>query len=123
VPGADFVLLSVAIGRMDLWEQDFRIPLSFGFRHVYGENGGPGAMFHALRNYQLIFPILRDIERLCPETCLLNFTNPEARILTAILKLTKIKAIGLCHGFHNFSDWLVMFLIAPWKNLIFAPPG
>ena len=29
LPGADFVLLSVAIGRMDLWEQDFRVPLSF----------------------------------------------------------------------------------------------
>ena len=98
LPDADFVLLSVAIGRMDLWEQDFRIPLSFGFRHVYGENGGPGAIFHALRNYKLIFPILQDIERLCPEAYLLNFTNPEARILKAILTLTNIRAIGLCHG-------------------------
>ncbi|MCP4399201.1 MAG: hypothetical protein GY801_18105, partial [bacterium] len=76
LPGADFILLSVAIGRMDLWEQDFRVPLSFGMRHIYGENGGPGALFHALRNYNLIFPILRDIETFCPEAYLINFTNP-----------------------------------------------
>lgn len=123
LPGADFVLLSVAIGRMDLWEQDFRIPLSFGFRHVYGENGGPGAIFHALRNYKLIFPILRDIERLCPATWLLNFTNPEARILTAILKLTKIKAIGLCHGFHNFQRLVGKIFDRPLEELDIRTAG
>jgi alpha-galactosidase len=102
LPKADFVLLSVAIGRMELWEQDFRIPLGFGVRQIYGENGGPGAVFHALRNFELIFPILKDIEDLCPDALLINFTNPEARILTAILKLTKLNAIGLCHGFYSF---------------------
>lgn len=40
--GADFVLLSIAIKRTELWEQDFRIPLGFGIPHIYGENGGPG---------------------------------------------------------------------------------
>ena len=123
LPGADFVLLSVAIGRMDLWEQDFRIPLSFGFRHAYGENGGPGAIFHALRNYKLIFPILRDIERLCPEAHLLNFTNPEARILTAILKLTNIHAIGLCHGFHNFQRLVCNVLNRPLHELDIRTAG
>lgn len=106
LPGADFVLLSVAIGRMELWEQDFRIPLGFGVRQIYGENGGPGALFHALRNYELIFPILKDIENLCPDALLINFTNPEARILTAILRLTKLKAIGLCHGFYSFHEFV-----------------
>jgi alpha-galactosidase len=123
LPGADFVLLSVAIGRMDLWEQDFRIPLSFGMRHIYGENGGPGALFHALRNYTLIFPILRDIERLCPEAYLLNFTNPEARVLTAILKLTNITAIGLCHGFHSFHRLASKVLKRPLEELDLRTAG
>ena len=101
---ADFVILSVAVDRMGLWEQDFRIPISYGVRHTYGENGGPGALFHALRSFHLIFPILRDIERFCPETVLFNFTNPEARVLSAILKLTRINAIGLCHGFYSFHQ-------------------
>jgi alpha-galactosidase len=123
LPGADFVLLSVAIGRMDLWEQDFRVPLSFGMRHIYGENGGPGAVFHALRNYHLIFPILHDIERLCPEAYLINFTNPEARILTAILTLTKIKAIGLCHGFYDFHHLVSRVLERPVEDLDIRTAG
>ncbi len=123
LPGADCVLLSVAIGRMDLWEQDFRVPLSFGMRHIYGENGGPGALFHALRNYKLIFPILRDIEKLCPQAYLINFTNPEARILTAILKLTKIKAIGLCHGFYSFHRLVSKVLERPVEELDIRTAG
>ena len=102
LPGADYVLVSVEQRRMELWEQDFRLPLAFGMKHVYGENGGPGAIFHTLRNYEILFPILEDVAKLCPGSLLLNFTNPETRILKAILTLTKVRAIGLCHGFYDF---------------------
>ena len=83
---------------MPLWEQDFRVPLAFGFKHCLGENGGPGAMFHALRNYEIVLPICRDVERLCPQALVLNFTNPESRILMAMCHLTRVRAVGLCHG-------------------------
>ena len=98
LPNADYVITAVARKRMELWEQDFRIPLSYGFKHCLGENGGPGALFHALRSFELIIPICRDIETYCPNALLLNFTNPEARVLHAILNLTKVNAVGLCHG-------------------------
>ncbi|MBE3070587.1 MAG: alpha-glucosidase/alpha-galactosidase [Planctomycetes bacterium] len=98
LPGADFVITAVTRNRMPLWEQDFRVPLAFGFRHCLGENGGPGALFHALRNYEVILPICRDVERLCPGALVLNFTNPESRILMAMCHLAKVRAAGLCHG-------------------------
>ncbi len=110
LPGADYVITSVARKRMELWEQDFRVPLAHGFRHCLGENGGPGALFHALRSFELIIPICRDVERLCPDALLLNFTNPESRVLHAICHLTKAKAIGICHGvfgaLHAISQYL-----------------
>ena len=115
--GADFVLVAVAVKRMELWEQDFRVPLAFGAPHVYGENGGPGAAFHALRNLNIIMPVCRDIERLCPGAWVLNFTNPEARVLTAILTLTRLKALGLCHGFHSFQDLAARALQRPLASL------
>jgi alpha-galactosidase len=99
LPGADFIIVAVDARRMELWEQDFRVGMAFGFRHVLGENGGPGGLFHALRNLHIVMPVCHDIERLCPEAIVLNFTNPEAIILTGILTLTKLKAFGLCHGF------------------------
>jgi alpha-galactosidase len=114
---ADFVLISIAVKRMELWEQDFRVPLAFGVPHVYGENGGPGAAFHALRNFKIILPICRDIERLCPHAWVLSFTNPEARVLTAIRTLSRVKAIGLCHGFYSFRRFVQAALARPVEQL------
>jgi alpha-galactosidase len=98
LPGADYVLVAVCRQRYPLWEQDFRVPLAHGFRHCLGENGGPGALFHTLRSLELVIPICRDMERLCPMALLLNFTNPEARVLHAVCHLTKVRAAGICHG-------------------------
>lgn len=103
LPDADYVIAAVARDRWLMWEKDFYIPLAFGFRHVYGENGGPGAAFHTLRSLHLMIPICRDMEELCPGALLLNFTNPESRVCLAVRRLTRIKAVGLCHG--PVSTW------------------
>lgn len=74
------------------------MPAAYGIKHVLGENGGPGAVFHTMRSLGLVVPICQDVERLCPDALVLNFTNPEARVLHAMLHLTRVKAVGLCHG-------------------------
>ncbi len=114
---AAFVIVSVAVNRMALWEQDYRVGIACGIEHIYGENGGPGAIFHALRNYQLILPLCRDIERIAPQAVVFNFTNPESRILSAILTLTKLKAYGLCHGFYGFYQTVEKILGRPVAEL------
>jgi alpha-galactosidase len=92
------VVCAVARRRGELWEQDYRVARACGFEHPYGENGGPGALFHALRSFHLVHPICRDVEELCPEALFLNFTNPEARVLQSICDLTGVRAVGICHG-------------------------
>lgn len=113
LPGAAYVVTAVARQRMPLWEQDFRVPLAHGCRHCLGENGGPGAVFHTLRSLELVMPICRDIEELCPDALLLNFTNPEARVLHAILHLTKVKAAGICHGVFSAIHQVETYLKRP----------
>ena len=93
---ADFVILSVAVDREKCWEIDFRLAQKHGIMH-YAENGGPGGLMHASRNLALIMPILRDIERLCPEALVLNFTNPVPRICAAAARHTTVRMIGICH--------------------------
>lgn len=115
LPNADFVIVAVAVKRFELWEQDFRVPIAFGFKHVDGENGGPGAAFHSLRSFHQVVPIARDMEELCPEALMLNFTNPESRVCLAVSQLTKITAVGLCHGV--FSTRQVV------ANLLEQTPG
>lgn len=101
LPGARFVVTAVSVRRFELWRQDFLIPPAYGFQHVSGECGGPGAAFHTLRSLKLVVPIARDMERLCPGAWLLNFTNPESRVCLGVTRLTGVRAIGLCHGFHT----------------------
>ena len=36
---ADFCVISIEVGhRFDLWDMDWKIPLQFGFKQIYGEN-------------------------------------------------------------------------------------
>jgi alpha-galactosidase len=97
LPSADFVIVSVAVDRLETWKLDWQIPLKHGVRHVLGENGGPGGLSHALRNIPLLLSIAKDIEMLAPKALLLNFTNPMTRLCMAVARETNVKFVGLCH--------------------------
>jgi alpha-galactosidase/6-phospho-beta-glucosidase family protein len=96
--GADFVVTAIEVNRYHYWAQDFHIPRQFGFKQPYGENGGPGGIFHAMRNIPPSLKIAREMETRCPHAWMLNFTNPEHWLVEAVSRLTRTKAVGLCHG-------------------------
>jgi len=108
--GADAVVLSVAIDREATWARDRAIALAQGIDH-YAENGGPAAIFHAARNLGLILPIAYEMERRCPDAWLVNYTNPVARISTALRRYTRIRTVGVCHQL-NFGYFMVGTLLA-----------
>ena len=113
VEGADFVVTAVEVDRYHYWSQDFHMPRRFGFRQVYGENGGPGGMFHFLRNAGPMLDIARAMEKGCPDAWMLNYTNPEAKLVEAVAKLTSVKVVGLCHGEQMGMDQISEFLQIP----------
>ena len=81
--GADFCVISIEVGdRFALWEQDRTLPQQYGFRQVFGENGGPGGLFHSLRVIPPILEFCADIVRICPEAWIFNYSNPMSRICT-----------------------------------------
>jgi alpha-galactosidase len=93
-----FVVSAIEVGaREGLWRKDFEIPLQFGVRQPYAENGGPGGFAHAARNIGPVLEIAHDMEEICPEAWFVNYTNPMIRICDAVNRYTKIKAVGLCH--------------------------
>jgi alpha-galactosidase len=95
---ADFVIVSIEVGpREGTWQRDWEIPLQFGVRQPYGENGGPGGFAHTLRQVPEMLAIARDMERLCPDAWLINFTNPVPRLCLAVSRYSSIKTVGLCH--------------------------
>lgn len=66
-------------------------------RQPYGENGGPGGLAHTLRQVPALLAIAHDMERLCPDAWLINFTNPLPRLCLAVSLYSRIRMVGLCH--------------------------
>lgn len=100
--GTNFVVSAIEVGpREELWKSDFEIPIKYGVRQPYGENGGPGGFIHAARNVQPVLEIVRDMEQACPDAWFINFTNPMVRICDLVNRYSKIKAVGLCHQIYT----------------------
>ena len=110
LPGADFVVTAVEVCRDELWKLDHELCLKHGFPSVLSENGGPGGLSHAFRTVPLVIDICRDVERLCPEALLINYTNPEGRVCLAIRRHTGVRAVGLCHGVAGTVLWVAFLL-------------
>ena len=121
--GANFVITGIEVEREYYWSMDYHIPRQYGSNQIYGENGGPGGMFHFLRNIGPMLEIAWTMERLCPEAWLLNYTNPEAKLVDAIGRLTKIKAVGLCHGIGEGQHMISQLLEMPIEDLDVAACG
>ena len=117
LPGADFVVMAIELNRYFYWAQDFHIPRTYGFRQIYGENGGPGGLFHALRNMGPSVEIARAIGEHCPDAHLLNYTNPLTKLCEAQTRLTEARVIGLCHGVFHGKEQVCRILDHPLDDL------
>lgn len=94
--GADFVTTQFRVGRLDARIADERIALKHGL--IGQETNGAGGMFKALRTIPVIFDIIRDMEEICPNAWLINFTNPVGIVSEAVMRYTSWQRyVGLCN--------------------------
>jgi alpha-galactosidase len=117
--GADYCVISIEVGnRFELWEQDWRIAQQYGIRQVYGENGGPGGLFHSLRIIPPILEICGDVRKICPDALVLNFSNPMSRICTTVhRKYPDLQFVGLCHEINSLRFHLPRMLGVTYDEL------
>lgn len=97
--GSDFVILTITTGGLEAMRQDLEIPARYGIYQTVGDTVGPGGLARALRNIPVVVDLARQMERLCPQAWLLNYTNPMTTLCRAVTRETRIKTIGLCHEF------------------------
>ncbi len=123
--GASFIVSSIEVGnRFELWDEDWKIPLQYGARQVYGENGGPGGVFHALRIIPPILEIVADAMEICPEAYIFNFSNPMTAIVTTVKRAyPQARFIGICHEIGWLARWLPRMLGKPLGELKYRAAG
>ncbi len=116
---AKFCIISIEVGnRFDLWDQDWKIPLQYGVKQIYGENGGPGGLFHSLRIIPAILNICDDIVKICPNAFVFNYSNPMQRICHAVTsKYQDLKFIGLCHEIASMERQLPTIMETDYSNI------
>lgn len=94
--GADFVTTQIRVGQLAARIQDEKIPLRYG---VLGqETTGPGGFMKAQRTIPVLLDLCQNMETLCPDAWLINFTNPAGIVTEAIAKYSPIKSLGICSG-------------------------
>jgi len=93
---ADFVTTQFRVGLLDARAKDEAIPLKYGI--LGQETNGPGGLFKGLRTIPVILDICKEMEELCPDAWLINFTNPAGMVTEAVYRYSNIKkVVGLCN--------------------------
>ena len=97
--GADFVVNAIQVGGYEPSTViDFEIPKKYGLRQTIADTLGIGGIFRALRTIPVMLDFGHEMEEVCPNAWLLNYTNPMAMLTGAMLKGTDVKTVGLCHS-------------------------
>ena len=122
---ADCCVISIEVGqRFELWDMDWKLPLQFGIKQIYGENGGPGGLFHSLRIIPPILDICQDVIDVCPSAVVFNYSNPMQRICHAVTtKFPDLRFIGLCHEINSMEQQLPVLLETDRSNIFYRAGG
>jgi alpha-galactosidase len=96
---ADYVVNAIQVGGYEPSTViDFEIPKKYGLRQTIGDTLGIGGIFRGLRTIPVMWDFAKDMEDVCPNAWLLNYTNPMSILTGAILLHTGVKMVGLCHS-------------------------
>ncbi|MDD2710479.1 MAG: alpha-galactosidase [Verrucomicrobiae bacterium] len=121
--GADAVLVTILAGAVDIWRHDIEIPKKYGVDMNVGDTRSVAGVFRALRTIPVMLGICRDMEELCPNAILLNYTNPMAMLCRAMQRTSKIKVTGLCHSVQGTAEMLARWIGAKNEEVVYTAAG
>lgn len=121
--GADAVVVTVFNGDVDIWRHEIEIPMKYGVDINVGDTRSVSGIFRALRNIPLMLDICRDMERICPNAFMLNYTNPMAMLCKAMQSYTCVDVTGLCHSVQGTSQMLAEWAGVPYSEVEYTCAG
>lgn len=106
--GASYVINAIQVGGYEPSTViDFEIPRKYGLLQTIGDTLGIGGIFRALRTIPVMLEFARDMQDVCPDAWMLNYTNPMAMVTGAMLLGTGVKTVGLCHSVQGCASHLL----------------
>ena len=121
--GADYVIDAIRVGGSLPTQADREITVKYGVNEAIGDTIGPSGVFYGLRNIPVILDICHDMEELCPDAWLINYSNPMAMTCWAINDYTHIRNVGLCHSVQGTSRELARYIGVPLAEISYWVAG
>jgi alpha-galactosidase len=124
---ADFVVTSISVGGAAYagypHNIEVEIPQKYGIEQSVADTIGVGGIFRFLRTAPVQWAICRDMEELCPDALLLNYTNPMCMLTWLHSEGSKIANVGLCHSIQHTSNEISDYIGIPRGELSYLAAG
>lgn len=114
---ADFVTTQMRVGGLDARVLDEKIPAQY--QMLGQETNGAGGLFKALRTVPVIYEIIEEMQTLCEDAWLINFTNPAGIVSEAVFRYTDFERyVGVCNVPINMTNHFAKVLETKTEELI-----
>lgn len=127
---SDFVFISILPGTFDEMEAYVHIPEKWNVYQTVGDTTSVSGIFRSLIMMPMFEVIAKAIERNCPNSWVINFTNPMTMCVETLYHVfPKIKAFGNCHEVFFVQRILARALkektgiVADYKEININPQG
>jgi alpha-galactosidase len=121
--GADFVITTFMAGGHEHWVHDLAIPLKYGIMQPAGMSVGPGGLMQGLKAIPIMVEIAQQMEKLCPNAMLLNYSNPMSSITLALQRYSRIPSAGVCPGLYGYLGRIAAALNVPVESIRYRAAG
>ena len=121
---ADYVINTIQVGGYKPSTiVDFDVPKRHNLRQTIADTLGVGGIMRLLRTYPVMAELCREMEEVCPDAWLLNYTNPMAMLCWALSRTTPIRTVGLCHSVQGTAMELATDLGIPIREITYEAAG
>jgi len=121
--GADYVVVMIQAGGVDVFEIDYKVPLKYGVDQCIGDSMCAGGVFRALRHIPELLKIAYLMREVCPNAIMFNYANPMAICCWALGKVEGLKYVGLCHGVQTTMDLISGYVEVPKDEIDYVAAG
>lgn len=121
--GASYAVNMIQVGGHAATLRDFDIPRSYGLKQTIADSHSIGGIFRALRTIPVMRAIARDMEELCPQALMLNYTNPMSMLCWAWFDSTQVPIVGLCHSVQYTTQQIAGYAGVPYEEVTYLGGG
>jgi len=120
---ADFVINTALTVSHERAETQRLIAEKYGYRRGCFPLCHDEAIYINFYQFKLFQSIVNDMQDLCPDAWYIQCANPVFAGCTLLTRTSKVKMVGLCHGFQSGVDHMLRVLGLDWADVTAEAPG